>query len=416
MAGGHPARGSAGGGLRKRSPGRNPAPRREAGEILLSIPANILLSDYGEAQLTDFGIARIEGGFETATGAFTGSLSHSAPEVLNGRPPTPQSDIYVLAAALFSIIAGRAAFERREGEEIIAQFLRITGQPIPDLRGHGVPDELCAVLERAMAKDPGDRPASAEAFGRELQEVQHAAGLPVTRMALPVGRRPAGDQTATQAPAAREAQSLHPRGPSPLVERAMAATSEPPRPPEVTRRLDSGTSRPSPAAPPVVESSGDGPRPAAPYGWPAPSSPGRPSQVFPPSRAQPSARPDPAVWTGPHPPCRGSGTASSSSSAQPPRWPWWRRVWAGAPGSIATASATAWEPRHAADLVECAVYAPGCVARGETILLNVFAYLASDALRVDQLASESHKVPPPRIHLPQNGGKPHGPVDIRCIG
>ena len=217
-------------------------------------PANILLSDYGEPQITDFGIARIEGGFETATGAFTGSLSHSAPEVLNGRPPTPQSDIYVFAAALFSIIAGRAAFERREGEEIIAQFLRITGQPIPDLRGHGVPDELCAVLERAMAKDPGDRPASAEAFGRELQEVQHAAGLPVTRMALPVGRRPAGDQTATQAPAAREAQSLHPRGPSPLVERAMAGTSEPPRPPEVTRRLDSGTSRPSPAAPPVVES------------------------------------------------------------------------------------------------------------------------------------------------------------------
>jgi hypothetical protein len=83
-----------------------------------------------------------------------------------------------------------------------------------------------------------------------------------------------------------------------------------------------------------------------------------------------------------------AGTASSSSSAQPPRWPWWRRVWAGAPGSIATASATAWEPRHAADLVECAVYAPGCVARGETILLNVFAYLAPDALRVDQLASE----------------------------
>ena len=121
-------------------------------------PANILLSDYGEAQLTDFGIARIEGGFETATGAFTGSLSYSAPEVLNGRPPTRQSDIYGLAAALFSIIAGRAAFERREGEEIIAQFLRITGQPIPDLRGHGVPDELCAVLERAMAKDPADRP------------------------------------------------------------------------------------------------------------------------------------------------------------------------------------------------------------------------------------------------------------------
>ncbi len=163
-------------------------------------PANILLSDYGEPQITDFGIARIEGGFETGTGAFTGSLSYSAPEVLNGRPPTPQSDIYGLAAALFSVIAGRAAFERREGEEIIAQFLRITGQPIPDLRGHGVPDGLCAVLERAMAKDPADRPASAEAFGHALQEVQRAAGLPVTDMALPVARRPADDDETEASP------------------------------------------------------------------------------------------------------------------------------------------------------------------------------------------------------------------------
>src|SRR6185312_3485813 len=189
-------------------------------------PANILLSDYGEAQLTDFGIARIEGGFETATGAFTGSLSYSSPEVLNGRPPTRQSDIYGLAAALFSIIAGRAAFERREGEEIIAQFLRITGQPIPDLRGHGVPDELCAVLERAMAKDPADRPASAEAFGRELQGVQRDAGIPIAEMALPVGRRP-GDKNATDAPEVAQFADRSPRptsNPLPLVERPWAGT------------------------------------------------------------------------------------------------------------------------------------------------------------------------------------------------
>ena len=36
-------------------------------------PGNILLSDYGEPQITDFGIARIEGGFETRTGSFTWS-------------------------------------------------------------------------------------------------------------------------------------------------------------------------------------------------------------------------------------------------------------------------------------------------------------------------------------------------------
>ena len=47
-------------------------------------PANILLTEYGEPQLTDFGIARIVGGFETADGAVMGSPAYTAPEVLLG--------------------------------------------------------------------------------------------------------------------------------------------------------------------------------------------------------------------------------------------------------------------------------------------------------------------------------------------
>src|SRR5262249_60818236 len=47
-------------------------------------PANILLTDYGEPQLTDFGIARIVGGFQTGTGLITGSPAYTAPEVLAG--------------------------------------------------------------------------------------------------------------------------------------------------------------------------------------------------------------------------------------------------------------------------------------------------------------------------------------------
>ena len=52
-------------------------------------PANILLTEYGEPQLADFGIARIAGGFETATGLITGSPAFTAPEVLLGHSPTP---------------------------------------------------------------------------------------------------------------------------------------------------------------------------------------------------------------------------------------------------------------------------------------------------------------------------------------
>lgn len=149
-------------------------------------PANILLTEYGEPELTDFGIARMADGFQTATGIITGSPAFTAPEVLEGNAPTPASDVYSLGATLFCALTGHAAFERRSGEKVIAQFLRITSQPIPDLREHGLPADVAAVIERAMAHDPAARPAGAAAFGDELREIQRASGLAVDEMARPV--------------------------------------------------------------------------------------------------------------------------------------------------------------------------------------------------------------------------------------
>jgi serine/threonine-protein kinase PknK len=149
-------------------------------------PGNILLSDYGEPQLTDFGIARITGGFQTSTGVITGSPAFTAPEVLEGATPTPQSDIYSLGATLFCAMTGHAAFERRSGEKVVAQFLRITSQPIPDLREKGLPADAAAATEHAMSRDPIDRPASAGEFGEELRNVQRNHALFVDEMAHPV--------------------------------------------------------------------------------------------------------------------------------------------------------------------------------------------------------------------------------------
>ncbi|MFE7418123.1 protein kinase [Rhodococcus sp. NPDC057529] len=147
-------------------------------------PANILLTDYGEPELTDFGIAHISGGFETATGAVTGSPAYTAPEVLQGDPPSPAADVYGLGATLFSALTGHAAFERRSGEQVVAQFLRITTQPVPDLREHGIPDDVSDVIARAMSRSPGERPATAADFGEELRRIQLDRGLPVDDMAL----------------------------------------------------------------------------------------------------------------------------------------------------------------------------------------------------------------------------------------
>ncbi len=138
-------------------------------------PGNILLTDYGEPQLTDFGIARIAGGFETATGVIAGSPAFTAPEVLEGASPTPASDVYSLGATLFCALTGHAAYERRSGERVIAQFLRITSQPIPDLRKQGLPADVAAAIERAMARHPADRPALDVGAGRRRCGVALAA-------------------------------------------------------------------------------------------------------------------------------------------------------------------------------------------------------------------------------------------------
>lgn len=147
-------------------------------------PANVLLTEYGEPALTDFGIAHMSGGFETATGVVTGSPAFTAPEVLGGATATPASDIYGLGATLFCAVTGHAAFERRSGEQLVAQFVRITTEPAPDLREQGIADDITTVIEQAMARRPEDRPSSAAAFGESLRDVQFRRGLPADVMAL----------------------------------------------------------------------------------------------------------------------------------------------------------------------------------------------------------------------------------------
>jgi DNA-binding NarL/FixJ family response regulator len=150
-------------------------------------PANILLTEYGEPQLTDFGIARMAGGFETATGVVTGSPAFTAPEVFEGQAPTPASDVYSLGATLFCALTGHAAFERRSGEQVIAQFVRITGAQVPEPHALDVPDDVRAAIEYAMAGNPDDRPATAAELGNHLRQTQRRNALVVDDMAVPIG-------------------------------------------------------------------------------------------------------------------------------------------------------------------------------------------------------------------------------------
>jgi len=134
-------------------------------------PANILVTAYNRPALTDFGIASTTGAVSEAAGM---SIPWSPPESF-GDPPQGgvRSDVYALAATLYTLLTGRSPFEkpgqRNSGADLIA---RIETEPLPPLGRADVPESLGRLLERGMAKNPEDRFASAVAFARALQKVQ----------------------------------------------------------------------------------------------------------------------------------------------------------------------------------------------------------------------------------------------------
>jgi len=139
-------------------------------------PANVLFSEYGEPQLSDFGIARLADAATTATGSVQATIGYAAPEILSGGPSTPAADVYGLGATLHAALSGQAPFAGLPGEPLVGRVGRVVTQPPPDLRPLGVPPALAELVDRCLAKDPDARPASAEELGVALEAL--AAGPP----------------------------------------------------------------------------------------------------------------------------------------------------------------------------------------------------------------------------------------------
>jgi len=148
-------------------------------------PANVLMSAFGDALLTDFGIARISGGHETRSGVITASMHHAPPEVIDGQRPTVVGDVYSLASTVYELILGHPSFEVAGDEGMVPMIRRILTEPPPDLRAYHVPDSVCRVLERAMAKDPLQRQQSALEFGRDMQAARRGVGLEGGKLTVP---------------------------------------------------------------------------------------------------------------------------------------------------------------------------------------------------------------------------------------
>jgi serine/threonine-protein kinase len=160
-------------------------------------PSNVLLHRSADrelfAYLGDFGIATSQDQDRTRTEGIVGTLAYGAPELHRGEEASFATDLYSLGCLLLAALTGRPPYQGPD-VEVALQHLHA---PVPRYDGGGPAHQLINdVLQRAMAKRPEDRYASAGEMRTDLLRAQQlsvgepAAATPAGTVAVLAGRRP----------------------------------------------------------------------------------------------------------------------------------------------------------------------------------------------------------------------------------
>jgi serine/threonine protein kinase len=157
-------------------------------------PANILLDPQGVPKVTDFGIAKrltAESAL-TLSGAVIGTPVYMAPEQARGtsRDVGAAADIYSLGAILYEMLAGRPPFLPDESDTSIMVRVATENPVSPAWHRPGVSRDLETICLKCLAKEPGDRYASAAAVADDLQLFLDNRPILARRVSRVLWRRP----------------------------------------------------------------------------------------------------------------------------------------------------------------------------------------------------------------------------------
>ena len=145
-------------------------------------PANILLSADGEAKVSDFGVAFSNLAFDSTRAMVVGSPAYMAPEQIEGKQASMQSDIYSLGIVLYKMLVGALPFTA-ETPAALATRIVLGDLPGPGVARPELPPMLDVIFARATARDAKMRYATWEEFAADLRTVSSPEGAPDDRVA-----------------------------------------------------------------------------------------------------------------------------------------------------------------------------------------------------------------------------------------
>jgi serine/threonine-protein kinase len=137
------------------------AAAHEAGVLHRDLkPANVMIDENGDVRVTDFGLAGLLEEFGDGA-ALEGTPEYMSPEQLSGRELTARSDIYSLGLVLYELYTGRKAFTAATLADILRLRRSVSMPESPSAIVRDVDPLVERVIERCLAPDPNDRPATA---------------------------------------------------------------------------------------------------------------------------------------------------------------------------------------------------------------------------------------------------------------
>jgi eukaryotic-like serine/threonine-protein kinase len=195
------------------------AAAHQAGVIHRDIgPGNIMLCADGTVRVMDFGLARIAGaGVDTTPGHRMGTPAYVSPEQVAGETVDARADLYSLGCTLYHMVTGQPPFTGASVVDVAWQHRHATPRP-PGTLATGLPVTLEGVIQKAMAKSPGERFSDALQMRTELVAVLEQGSShndsPTPHTPAPIPTVAATDET--QPTALPEAAGISPSPVSPV--------------------------------------------------------------------------------------------------------------------------------------------------------------------------------------------------------